>query len=147
MKKILFVFFIALMMAGSGYACETPEELMDNYFNDFNAQDITMIERNFSFPLMVLQNGKKTIHNDVSTFLNFKKIKKTGWNKSVINSLTLSMKKDKSAITHLNFSRLNNDGNIYLTSDVNYILIKENDHWYISGIIIDSDIPLGVENN
>ena len=68
MKKILFVFFIALMMAGSGYACETPEELMDNYFNDFNAQDITMIERNFSFPLMVLQNGKKTIHNDVSTF-------------------------------------------------------------------------------
>ena len=57
------------------------------------------------------------------------------------------MKKDKSAITHLNFSRLNNDGNIYLTSDVNYILIKENDHWYISGIIIDSDIPLGVENN
>ncbi len=57
------------------------------------------------------------------------------------------MKKDKSAITQLNFSRLNNDGNVYLTSDVNYILIKENEHWYISGIIIDSDIPLGIENN
>ena len=55
------------------------------------------------------------------------------------------MKKDKSAITQLNFSRINNDGNVYLTSDVNYILIKENDHWYISGIIIDSDVPLGIE--
>ncbi len=147
MKKVLFGLAIALMMTRSVFACKTPEELMDNYFNDFNTQDITMVERNFSFPLMVLQNGKKTIHNDISTFLNFKKIRKTGWNKSVINSLTLPIKKDKSAITQLNFSRLNNDGNIYLTSDVNYILIKENEHWYISGIIIDSDIPLGIENN
>ena len=147
MKNVFCGLVIALMITGSCYACETPEELMDNYFNDFNTQDITMVERNFSFPLMVLQNGKKTIHNDISTFLNFKKIRKTGWNKSVINSLTLPMKKDKSAITQLNFSRLNNDGNVYLTSDVNYILIKENDHWYISGIIIDNDIPLGLENN
>ena len=146
MKNVFCGLVIALMITGSCYACETPEELMDNYFNDFNSQDIIMIERNFSFPLMVLQNGKKTIHNDISTFLNFKKIKETGWNKSVINSLTLSMKKDKSAITQLNFSRINNDGNVYLTSDVNYILIKENDHWYISGIIIDSDVPLGIEH-
>ena len=147
MKRVLFGLAMALMITGSVFACKTPEELMDNYFNDFNTQDITMVERNFSFPLMVLQNGKKTIHNDISTFLNFKKIRKTGWNKSVINSLTLPIKKDKSAITQLNFSRLNNDGNVYLTSDVNYILIKENEHWYISGIIIDSDIPLGIENN
>lgn len=147
MKNVFCGLVIALMITGSCYACETPEELMDNYFNDFNSQDIIMIERNFSFPLMVLQNGKKTIHNDISTFLNFKKIKKTGWNRSVINSLTLPIKKDKSAIIQLNFSRLNNDGNIYLTSDVNYILIKENEHWYISGIIIDNDIPLGLENN
>jgi len=147
MKRIFCSFFIALMMIGSVYACETPEELMNNYFNDFNTQDIKMVERNFSFPLMVIQNGNKTVHNDISTFLNFKKIKKTGWYKSVINSLTLPMKKDKSAITQVNFSRLNNDGNVYLTSNVNYILIKENEHWYISGIIIDSDIPLGIENN
>ena len=147
MKKILCGLVIAVMMAGSVFAFKTPEELMDNYFNDFNTQNIIMVERNFSFPLMVIQNGKKTIHNDISTFLNFKKIKKTGWNESVINSLTLLLEKNKSAITQLNFSRINNDGNVYLTSDVNYILIKENEHWYISGIIIDSNIPLGIENN
>jgi hypothetical protein len=134
-------------MNGSVFACKTPEELMDNYFSDFNTQDITMVERNFSFPLMVIQNGKKTIHNDISTFLNFKNIKKTGWSESVINSLTLLFEKNKSAITQLNFSRINDYGNVYLTSDVNYILIKENEHWYISGIIIDSNIPLGIENN
>tara|TARA_B100001063_G_scaffold217819_1_gene220754 strand:+ start:193 stop:636 length:444 start_codon:yes stop_codon:yes gene_type:complete len=147
MKKVLLGLVIAIIINGSVFACKTPEELMDNYFSDFNAQDITMVERNFSFPLMVIQNGKKTIHNDISTFLNFKKIKKTGWSESVINSLTLLLEKNKSAITQLNFSRINNDGNVYLTSDVNYILIKENEHWYISGIIIDSNIPLGIENN
>ena len=71
MKNVFCGLVIALMITGSCYACETPEELMDNYFNDFNSQDIIMIERNFSFPLMVIQNGKKTIHNDISTFLNF----------------------------------------------------------------------------
>ena len=147
MKKVLLGLVIAIIINGSVFACKTPEELMDNYFNDFNTQDITMVERNFSFPLMVIQNGNKTVHNDISTFLNFKKIKKTGWKKSVINSLKLLMEKDKSAITQLNFSRINNDGNVYLTSDVNYILIKENEYWYISSIIIDSDIPLGIENN
>tara|TARA_S200000501_G_scaffold213260_1_gene200325 strand:+ start:10509 stop:10952 length:444 start_codon:yes stop_codon:yes gene_type:complete len=147
MKNLLCSLTIAIIMSFSAFACETPEELIDNYFNDFNAQDIIMIERNFSFPLMVIQNGKKTIHNEISTFLNFKEIRKTGWKESIINSLILLMKKDKSAITQLNFSRINNDGNVYLTSDVNYILIKENEHWYISGIVIDSNIPLGIQNN
>tara|TARA_B100001057_G_scaffold51254_1_gene45550 strand:- start:64 stop:543 length:480 start_codon:yes stop_codon:yes gene_type:complete len=147
MKKVLLGLVIAIMIIESVFACKTPEELMDNYFNDFNTQDIKMVERNFSFPLMVIQNGNKTVHNDISTFLNFKKIKKTGWKESVINSLKLLMEKDKSAITQLNFSRINNDGNVYLTSDVNYILIKENEYWYISSIIIDSDITLGIENN
>ena len=147
MKKVLLGLVVTIIMNGSVFACKTPEELMDNYFSDFNTQDITMVERNFSFPLMVIQNGKKTIHNDISTFLNFKNIKKTGWSESVINSLTLLFEKNKSAITQLNFSRINDYGNVYLTSDVNYILIKENEHWYISGIIIDSNIPLGIENN
>ena len=147
MKNVLCALVITIMTSFTIFACETPEELMDNYFNDFNAQDIVMIERNFSFPLMVIQNGKKTIHNEISTFLNFKEIRKTGWKESIINSLILLMKKDKSAIIQLNFSRINNDGNVYLTSDVNYILIKENEHWYISGIVIDSNIPLGIQNN
>ena len=93
MKKVLLGLVIAIIMNGSVFACKTPEELMDNYFSDFNAQDIIMVERNFSFPLMVIQNGKKTIHNDISTFLNFKKIKKTGWSESVINSLTLLLER------------------------------------------------------
>ena len=147
MKNVLCALVIAIMTSFTIFAYETPEELMDNYFNDFNAQDIVMIERNFSFPLMVIQNGKKTIHNEISTFLNFKEIRKTGWKESIINSLILLTKKDKSAITKLNFSRINNDGNVYLTSDVNYIILKENEHWYISGIIIDSNIQLGIENN
>ena len=147
MKKILLILVITMTMTGSISASKTPEELMDNYFNDFSSGDIKKVERNFSFPLFVIQKGNKTIHDEISTFLNFKEIKKTGWKESVINSVMIILKKDKSAVTQVNFSRVNNRGNVYLTTDVNYILIKEDEDWYISGVIIDSDIPLGIENN
>ena len=147
MRKFLLILVITMMMTENIYACKTPEELMDNYFNDFSSGDIKKVERNFSFPLFVIQKGNKTIHDEISTFLNFKEIKKTGWKESVINSVMIILKKDKSAVTQVNFSRVNNRGNVYLTTDVNYILIKEDEDWYISGVIIDSDVPLGIENN
>ena len=147
MKKVLFCLVITLIMTNYLYACKTPNELMDNYFNDFSSGDVKKVERNYSFPLMVIQNGNKTIHEEISTFLNFEEIKKTGWKESVINSVMVILKKDKSAVTQVNFSRVNNRGDVYLTTDANYILIKEGEDWYISGVIIDSDIPLGIENN
>ena len=147
MKKVLFCLVITLIMTNYLYACKTPNELMDNYFNDFSSGDIKKVERNYSFPLIVIQNGNKTIHEKISTFLNFEEIKKTGWKESVINSVMVIIKKDKSAVTQVNFSRVNNRGDVYLTTDANYILIKEGEDWYISGVIIDSDIPLGIENN
>jgi len=147
MRKFLLILVITMMMTENIYACKTPEELMDNYFNDFSSGDIKKVERNYSFPLLVIQNGNKIIHEEISTFLNFKEIKKTGWKESVINSVMIILKKDKSAVTQVNFSRVNNRGNVYLTTDANYILIKEDEDWYISGVIIDSDVPLGIENN
>ena len=147
MKKVLFCLVITLIMTNYLYACKTPNELMDNYFNDFSSGDIKKVERNYSFPLIVIQNGNKTIHEEISTFLNFEEIRKTGWKESVINSVMVILKKDKSAVTQVNFSRVNNKGDVYLTTDANYILIKEGEDWYISGVIIDSDIPLGIENN
>ena len=147
MKKVLLGLVITLIMTNNIYACKTPNELINNYFNDFNSGDISKVEKNFSFPLMVIQNGKQKIHNKTSTFLNYKAIRKTGWSESIINSVMLIIEKDKSAVTQVNFSRVNNKGDVYLTTDANYILIKEGEDWYISGVIIDSDIPLGIENN
>tara|TARA_B100000965_G_scaffold147743_1_gene123101 strand:+ start:581 stop:1024 length:444 start_codon:yes stop_codon:yes gene_type:complete len=147
MKKVLLGLVITLIMTNNIYACKTPNELINNYFNDFNSGDINKVEKNFSFPLMVIQNGKQKIHNKTSTFLNYKAIRKTGWSESIINSVMLIIEKDKSAVTQVNFSRVNNKGDVYLTTDANYILIKEGEDWYISGVIIDSDIPLGIENN
>tara|TARA_B100001115_G_C15830278_1_gene414199 strand:+ start:1585 stop:2001 length:417 start_codon:yes stop_codon:yes gene_type:complete len=138
---------MVLVITCNAFAGKTPEELMDNYIKDFNTQKLKKVERNYSFPLIVIQNSKRTIHNEISTFLNFEKIRATGWEKSVINSVKTILKRDKSAITQLNFSRINKEGIIYLTSEANYILIRENENWYISGIIIDGNTPLGIENN
>ncbi len=147
MRRVLCSLLVTIMISCNAFAYKTPEELMDNYFKDFNTQELEKVERNFSFPLLVVQNGKKTIHDEILTFLNFKKIKKTGWEKSVINSVTTILKRDKTAITQLNFSRIDKKGVVYLTSEANYILIRENENWYISGIMIDGNTPLGIENN
>ena len=98
MKKVLLGLVIAVMINEKIYAYKTPEELMDKYFNDFSSGDIEKVERNYSFPLLVIQNGNKTIHDEISTFLNFEEIKKTGWKESVINSVMIIVKKDKSAV-------------------------------------------------
>ena len=135
MRKFLLILVITMMMTENIYACKTPEELMDNYFNDFSSGDIKKVERNYSFPLIVIQNGNKTIHEKISTFLNFEEIKKTGWKESVINSVMIILKKDKSAVTQVNFSRVNNKGDIYLTTDANYNLIKEDVLNYIETVL------------
>ena len=74
MRKFLLILVITMMMTENIYACKTPEELMDNYFNDFSSGDIKKVERNYSFPLLVIQNGNKIIHEEISTFFNFFKI-------------------------------------------------------------------------
>ena len=147
MKKVLLGLVMAVIMTNNLFAYKTPNKLINNYFNDFNSGDISKVEKNFSFPLMVIQNGRQKIHKETSTFLNYKEIRKTGWSKSIINSVMLIIEKDKSAIVQVNFSRVNNKGDTYLTTDSNYILIKKDYDWYISGVIIDSDVSLGIENN
>ena len=73
---------------------------------------------------MLIQNGKKTIHNELSSFYDFENIKNTGWKESVINSVTLILQKNKSAITQVNFSRINEKDTVYLTTDAYYILSR-----------------------
>ena len=145
MTRFLISLILITTLNTSLFACKTPRELMDNYFQDFNSTNSKKIEKNFSFPFMLIQNGKKTIHNELSSFYDFENIKNTGWKESVINSVTLILQKNKSAITQVNFSRINEKDTVYLTTDAYYILINKDDNCYISGIIIDGNVTLGKE--
>ena len=145
MTRFLISLILITTLNTNLFACKTPNELIDNYFRDFNSANSKKIEKNFSFPFMVIQNGKKTIHNELSSFYDFEIIKNTGWKESVINSVILISKKNKSAIAHVNFSRINDKDTVYLTTDAHYILINKDNNWYISGIIIDGNVPLGKE--
>ena len=51
---------------------------------------------------------------------------------------------NNTAIVRLNFSRLNKSNEKYLRANADYTLIKENNKWLISSVIIDSDVPMGV---
>tara|TARA_B100000941_G_scaffold221742_1_gene164048 strand:- start:424 stop:861 length:438 start_codon:yes stop_codon:yes gene_type:complete len=145
MIRGLISLILITILNTSLFACKSPKELIDNYFQDFNSANSKKIEKNFSFPFMLIQNGKKTIHNELSSFYNFENIKNTGWKESVINSVKLIFEENKSAITKVNFSRINGKDTVYLTTDAYYILINKEDNWYISGIIIYSNFPLGIE--
>ena len=143
--RFLISLILITTLNTSLFACKTPRKLMDNYFQDFNSANSKKIEKNFSFPFMLIQNGKKTIHNELSSFYDFENIKNTGWKESVINSVTLILQKNKSAITQVNFSRINEKDTVYLTTDAYYILINKDGNCYISGIIIDGNVTLGKE--
>ena len=93
---------------------------------------------------MVLNNGKKSIHEKISTFINFEGIKETGWEYSFVNSMDTVSELNNTAIVRLNFSRLNKSNEKYLRANADYTLIKENNKWLISSVIIDSDVPMGV---
>ena len=51
---------------------------------------------------------------------------------------------DNTAVVRLNFSRLNKSNEKYLRANAFYTLIRENNKWLISSMIIDSDVPMGV---
>ena len=59
MTRFLISLILITTLNTNLFACKTPNELMDNYFRDFNSANSKKIEKNFSFPFMVIQNGKK----------------------------------------------------------------------------------------
>ena len=87
---------------------------------------------------------KKNIHEKISTFISFEGIEKTGWEYSFVNSMDTVSELNNTAIVRLNFSRLNKSNEKYLRANADYTLIKENNKWLISSVIIDSDVPMGV---
>ena len=121
---------------------ETPNEAIKRYILDFNSKK--EMDGYFQFPIMVLNNGKKSIHEKISTFINFEGIAKTGWEYSFVNSMDTVSELNNTAIVRLNFSRLNKSNEKYLRANADYTLIKENNKWLISSVIIDSDVPMGV---
>ena len=121
---------------------ETPNEAIKKYILDFNSKK--ELDGYFQLPIMVLSNGKKNIHEKISTFINFEGLAKTGWEYSFVHSMDTISELDNTAVVRLNFSRLNKSNEKYLRANAFYTLIRENNKWLISSMIIDSDVPMGV---
>ena len=78
--------------------------------------------------------GKNTILEEkYSDAINFDGLKKEGWAYSEINKSNLLYDDNDTAMVQVNFSRLNSNDEIILTSDVAYLLVNKDGSWKLKG--------------
>ena len=123
---------------------EKPTAIIRQYISDFNSKKD--LERNFDFPIMVLSNGEKNIHNDLSKIFDYEDLIESGWKYTSINSLDIVSELNNTAIVRLNFYRHNKFDQKYLRANVLYTLTKKDSNWLISSIDADEEVNLGMKS-
>ena len=69
----------------------------------------------------------------VKNAINFNGLKKDGWSYSKINTSKVLYNDDDTSMVQVNFSRLDKDNEIILTSDVTYLLVNKDGNWKLKG--------------
>ena len=121
----------------------SPETFLEAFIEAFNAQDAKILKKVFNEPLIRATNGKVTSYSSWNDYIDYQKIKSTGWVKSIINSSSVPFEDEDSAVLKMNFSRLDSAGKTIVRSDVTYLLIKTNKTmWKIATVIIPTAVPV-----
>ena len=132
MARIPFILFFSLLFACFNFPLadvrkkeQSPEEFLQYFITGFNAEDAKILDSVFTKPLIRISDGKISSYSSWDKYIDYEKIKATGWAKSVINGSSVPYVDKNSAILKMDFSRLNAAGDIVIRSDVTYMLIKE----------------------
>ena len=120
----------------------SPETFLEAFIEAFNAQDAKILKKVFNEPLIRTTNGKVTSYSSWNDYIDYQKIKSTGWVKSIINSSSVPFEDEDSAVLKMNFSRLDSEGKTIVRSDVTYLLIKTKTMWKIATVIIPTAVPV-----
>jgi hypothetical protein len=94
---------------------------------------------------MVLSNGEKNIHNDLSKIFDYEDLIESGWKYTSINSLDIVSELNNTAIVRLNFYRHNKFDQKYLRANILYTLTRKDSDWLISSIDADREVALGIK--
>ena len=121
---------------------KSPQEFVQYFFDGFNAQNEKVLDKVFNKPFMRVSDGKTTYYSSWREYVDFKRIKATGWKKSVINNSSVHHQDKSSAILKMNFSRLDQKDEIVIQSDLIYLLTKGGNSWKIAAVIIPSSVPV-----
>ena len=129
MKKIFFIFNIILI----GHLSAGPEEAVKEFFQDFNNEDILAINKNSDSPFIYIMGKNTVLEEKYSDVINFNGLKEDGWSYSKINASKVLYNDGDTSMVQVNFSRLDKNNEIILTSDVTYLLVNKDGNWKLKG--------------
>ena len=129
MKKIFFIFKIIFL----GHLSAGPEEAVKEFFQDFNNEDILAINKNSDSPFIYIMGKNTVLEEKYSDVINFNGLKKDGWSYSKINASKVLYNDGDTSMVQVNFSRLDKNNEIILTSDVTYLLVNKDGNWKLKG--------------
>ena len=129
MKKVFFIINLILL----SHLNASPEEAVKEFFQNFNNEDILAINTNSDSPFIFIMGNNTVLEEQYSDAINFDGLKKEGWAYSEINKSNLLYDDNDTAMVQVNFSRLNSEDEIILTSDVTYLLVNKDDSWKLKG--------------
>ncbi len=111
---------------------------------DFNTADADKWKSHFHFPhAKVATPEAEWVSDSKTTLVDFNKLKATGWVKSIANEIDVMYATDDKGLVRINFSRINEDGDVIVTTDTILTFTKKNGRWGISVFFVAAnDLPL-----
>ena len=105
----------------------TPIQTVAQYVEDFNNADLDALNEGSGSPFFWLMGDEKNVYDKYGDSVDFVRLRSKGWSYSKINSLELIYEDDKTAMVYMNFSRYSANDEVILTSEVNYLLVNNNE--------------------
>ena len=111
---------------------------------DFNTANPSIYKSYYHFPhAKVFTTEIEWIIDPDKPVVDFDKLRATGWVKSRTNEIEVMYATNDKSVVRLNFSRIDKDGNVIITTDAIYTLTKIKDKWGISVVFAAaSNLPL-----
>ena len=120
----------------------SPSETVINFFNLFNQADEYSLDLMFDAPCVFIIDHKTRLFEKYSDAIDFEALRRTGWDKSNINSLETLYEDLTTSMVTFNFSRLDGCDCEISNTDATHLLVKKGNDWKIKGVFIHGNIEL-----
>ena len=119
-------------------------EYVVKFLDDFNSGDPELFKSHFHFPHTKISTPNiEWIDDSKESLIDYEKLRQTGWVESISNEIEVMYATKDKGLVRLNFSRIDKDGNVILTTDSIYTLTKIEGKWGIAVLFIGmNDLPL-----
>ena len=120
----------------------SPSETVINFFRLFNEADEYFLNVMFDTPCVFIIDHKIRLFEKYSDAIDFEALRRTGWDKSNINSLEPLYEDVTTSMVRFNFSRLDGSDCEISNTDATHLLVKKGNEWKIKAVFIHGNLEL-----